>query len=112
MINVILLTDPATVRLLTTSHVIPIHKENEVKVICEAEGNPQPVVILQKKIDGVWWLSSMRPTLVSGTGCNATWLFRVHNTSSAMTGTYRCAAGNSLGEGYSSETVEVVGAYI
>ncbi|KAJ8035197.1 Cell adhesion molecule 1 [Holothuria leucospilota] len=96
------------VRMLMTSHVIPVSKENDVKVMCLGEGNPQPIVKMQKKIDDIWWLSSIKPTFISRRGGNTTWLFRVNNTSSDMTGTYRCAAGNSLGEGYSTETIEIV----
>lgn len=98
--------------MVMTSHVIPVSKENDVKVICQGEGNPQPIVKMQKKIDDVWWLSPMKPTFISRRGGNTTWLFRVNNTSSDMTGTYRCAAVNSLGEGYSTETIEIVGEFI
>ncbi|KAJ8035196.1 Cell adhesion molecule 3 [Holothuria leucospilota] len=97
-----------SVRMLMTSYLIVINEETDFKVICEADGNPLPVIKLQKKVRGSWSPLKMKPTLISMTGYNSSWLFYFDNVNNSVVGQYRCSAVNRYGEAFSTEAVDIV----
>lgn len=95
--------------MLMTSYVIVINEETDFKVICEADGNPLPVIKLQKKVHGSWSPLALKPTLHSMTGYNSSWVFYFDNVNNSVVGKYRCSAVNRYGETFSTEAVDIVG---
>ncbi|KAJ8035200.1 hypothetical protein HOLleu_22345 [Holothuria leucospilota] len=98
---------PSTVKISTKSSLTIYDNDKGVSITCEANGNPQPQVLLQKKDKkGQWNVLEIGP-MKSIKEKNITYTFYFGNASDDIKGMYRCIAFNDVGEAAMSETVEV-----
>ncbi|KAJ8025822.1 Neurofascin [Holothuria leucospilota] len=97
---------PCTVRVSTKQSLKIYNNERDVFIECEANGNPQPQVLLQKKDENGQW-NALEIGYMKSIKENITWTFHFGNASDDIKGMYRCIAFNDVGLAAVSKTVEI-----
>ncbi|KAJ8025819.1 hypothetical protein HOLleu_33479 [Holothuria leucospilota] len=98
---------PATVKVSTKSSLTIYNNDKDAFIACEANGNPQPQVFLQRKDKNSQWNALQIGPMKSIEENNITWTFYIGNVSDDIKGIYRCIAFNDVGVAAVSKTVEV-----
>ncbi|KAJ8047527.1 hypothetical protein HOLleu_06553 [Holothuria leucospilota] len=81
---------------MNTSASINTNERGYAYILCEADGNPHPIVSLEwKRVDRHWTKLPLVPMIHSVGNSNTTWRFDINITEM---GYYRCSAFNGVGE--------------
>ncbi|KAJ8035202.1 Cell adhesion molecule 2 [Holothuria leucospilota] len=97
----------STVKVSTKPSLTIYNNDKDVFISCEANGNPQPQLLLQKKDENGEWNDLEIKPMKSIEDNNITLTFYFGNASDDIKGMYRCIAFNDVGVAAVSKTVEV-----